>query len=1148
MNLYTAARFSSFVSLAVFIAVGLCVSPVFSHTVSAAPYFYFDAESGTAGESLTNPPFCQTDCGESYQTGTVESAGGAPQGTNYFQWHIANLQHSVYNIVHNPSTFPFNPPLGSTMYLAYYFNYSRVNGVDVWHEVDDSADKGIELTGSGIRWITSPGHWGSLANNQDHHYTIWMGNPTYHLNPQFEGNPYWTVVPPNQSGYSIAAPPQLEYERWYSAVMAVKLATDNTGSVTLYLDGVKILEWNNIITAANTAPTIEHITMGGTIAQPAYDTPEHYRKYDALMLTDNWQDIVNGGYLGTSSIADTQAPTVPSGLIAIAASSAQIDLSWTTSTDTIGVTGYTIYRDGTQIATSPTNSYANTGLSASTLYTYTVSAYDAAGNNSARSAIVSATTQAVPVVATPFGTPVLNFSDLTSGPKTGWEGSTTQGSAVSIWGSGFGSSRGSSYVTVNGAQLTAASDYAEWGVTTNNARGLERITFWLNNFSIDGPGGITVTVNGETSNTLPFTVRAGNIYFIDGTNGSDSFNGEKAVSGASGGPWKHFYMASPTYNSAFHAGDIVYVRGGIYNEIHPNSGSDPLIMFNNVQGTSDSPYMIAAFPGEFPQLGDQGHTKGIYNRQQDGGGIPSHGITFSKFLWSPGCEAINIWGNYWRIVGNTLKDNICASQSAALSSTNSAYTEVLGNVFDHNGNPESQLQHHLYFTSVCLDYGYQNCAESHHNTLAWNETMNGPGSAGNGSESWAIKTWIAGTALTSHDFYIHDNYWHDEPGEAIWLYAKVKDIYIYNNIFEKVNFYNKKGGIRSQALAGNAPAANGNLYLYNNTFYDWSNGVDQGAIVAFGVNDHWITKNNIFYSSNPAGWVLSATNGGSVISDHDLFYNHGQIKYSGGNVTTTNAIVSVNPQFRNSATHDFYLNTSSPAKDVGVMIDIFNKDYDGISRPQGSAYDIGAYEYYEGSVSAPAPIVTPPASTPITTPTTPPTSSSGSSFTTPSGNSSSQTTPSPAASNSSPATPSGMSTSPATHPLTQSTASPSITEGSLIRGPDGIKVYIINAHGYKRHIFNPAIFNMYGHFKWNEIKSVDQQTLDAFKTSDLYRADGDTKVFSLSEINEAQGLAQKRWFNTSATKFQQLGYTFNQVFIINPRERDYYQEGAPITN
>lgn len=123
-----------------------------------------------------------------------------------------------------------------------------------------------------------------------------------------------------------------------------------------------------------------------------------------------------------------------------------------------------------------------------------------------------------------------------------------------------------------------------------------------------------------------------------------------------------------------------------------------------------------------------------------------------------------------------------------------------------------------------------------------------------------------------------------------------------------------------------------------------------------------------------------------------------------------------------------------------------------------------------------------------------------------------------------------------------------VKEGDLVRGPDGIKVYIVNHYGYKRHIFNPAVFSMYGHFKWDAIKSLNQQEIDALKTSDLYRADGDTRVFVLHEVDESRGLAQKRWLSVSAEKFTALGYAWDQVFVINTKERDYYQEGTPITD
>lgn len=100
------------------------------------------------------------------------------------------------------------------------------------------------------------------------------------------------------------------------------------------------------------------------------------------------------GTQGTASttIPDTDPPSVPTNLTATAVSTSQIDLSWNASTDNVGVTGYRIYRGGTHIATSSGSSYSDTGLSAATSYTYAVSAYDAAGKVSNQSTSASATT------------------------------------------------------------------------------------------------------------------------------------------------------------------------------------------------------------------------------------------------------------------------------------------------------------------------------------------------------------------------------------------------------------------------------------------------------------------------------------------------------------------------------------------------------------------------------------------------------------------------------------------------------------------------------------------------------------------------------------------------------------------------------------
>lgn len=106
-------------------------------------------------------------------------------------------------------------------------------------------------------------------------------------------------------------------------------------------------------------------------------------------------------------VSDTTAPSIPINLSATAVSASQVNLSWLPSTDNTAVTGYRIYRNGTQLTTTTGTTYSNTGLSPSTIYSYTVLAYDASGNSSAQSTSVSATTQAQTQVTTDTTAPVV---------------------------------------------------------------------------------------------------------------------------------------------------------------------------------------------------------------------------------------------------------------------------------------------------------------------------------------------------------------------------------------------------------------------------------------------------------------------------------------------------------------------------------------------------------------------------------------------------------------------------------------------------------------------------------------------------------------------------------------------------------------------
>ncbi|MFD7656204.1 cellulase family glycosylhydrolase [Actinosynnema sp. NPDC059797] len=131
--------------------------------------------------------------------------------------------------------------------------------------------------------------------------------------------------------------------------------------------------------------------------------------FNAAQLTSWGQRAINGAngikatskeasvYGGGGDPVDTTPPSTPGTPTAGGVTSSSVTLTWAASTDDVGVAGYDVVRVNgtteTQVATSATAGATVTGLSAGTAYTFAVYARDAAGNRSARSNTVTATTQ-----------------------------------------------------------------------------------------------------------------------------------------------------------------------------------------------------------------------------------------------------------------------------------------------------------------------------------------------------------------------------------------------------------------------------------------------------------------------------------------------------------------------------------------------------------------------------------------------------------------------------------------------------------------------------------------------------------------------------------------------------------------------------------
>lgn len=162
---------------------------------------------------------------------------------------------------------------------------------------------------------------------------------------------------------------------------------------------------------------------------------------------------------------DTQPPSAPTGLRSTGATSSSISLAWNASTDNIGVTGYEVYQGSSRVATvSGSNlSHTITGLQAGASYTFTVKALDGAGNVSAASTpLTASTSDPVPDTQAPSAPVHLRAAGLTStSVSLAWNAATDN---VGV--TGYEIYRGDALVTtVSGTALS----YTVTGLTPDTA-------------------------------------------------------------------------------------------------------------------------------------------------------------------------------------------------------------------------------------------------------------------------------------------------------------------------------------------------------------------------------------------------------------------------------------------------------------------------------------------------------------------------------------------------------------------------------------------------------------------------------------------------------------------------------------------------------
>ena len=178
-------------------------------------------------------------------------------------------------------------------------------------------------------------------------------------------------------------------------------STDDVG-----VAGYTIYRGGSVLTTVSAGTT----TYSDTTVSPS--TPYSYT-VDAYDAAQNHSTQSAAATATTPAPADTTPPSVPTGLVSTGATASQVDLSWHASTDNVGVAGYTVYRNGTVIANAGSTTFSDLAAAPNTKYTYTVDAFDAAGNHSAQSSSTTVTT------------PGAVFSDgFESGNLSQWTGSS----------------------------------------------------------------------------------------------------------------------------------------------------------------------------------------------------------------------------------------------------------------------------------------------------------------------------------------------------------------------------------------------------------------------------------------------------------------------------------------------------------------------------------------------------------------------------------------------------------------------------------------------------------------------------------------------------------------------------------------------------
>jgi len=422
---------------------------------------------------------------------------------------------------------------------------------------------------------------------------------------------------------------------------------------------------------------------------------------------------------------------------------------------------------------------------------------------------------------------------------------------------------------------------------------------------------------------------AGNVYYVDNATGSDSDPGTQSL------PWKTIQKAANTMV----AGDKVILKSGKYNEriIETTSGSagNGIIYQVNAGDTvtckgftiSGNYVTVEGFKVDaddnnstsgrgFYVSGDYVTVKNCYVTECPWGGIfynqnSSHGYVNNNRCYHNGRNGIEIWGSYHLIENNEVWESVQHHPQGG--QTNGADADGVRFHGDHHtfkGNwiHEPALMSDPYNTNPHIDC-FQTFDGSSYGAPAASYCL---------FEKNRCRHLVSGT----YTFMI-------EGSQA----SPAHDITIKNSLFEVEEGVNCPSGYYTH-----------DIYIYNNTFIgnssftsNWPTAIDIRDVFNVAV------KNNITVNYN--GSHRNIVNCTNVSLDYNCAYNTDGSYPVARPGPKSHELWAIDPKFIGLSNRNFHLQSSSPCINAGATVAEVSNDFDGISRPQGGLYDIGAYEY-----------------------------------------------------------------------------------------------------------------------------------------------------------------------------------------------------------